>query len=167
MQRRIDLLDEHYNVTVTGGPEELRMRVGTGKAMSVSLTSINNEESIIQLGEQKTRLRMATKGEKAYIKAFDRTFALSVMDPVEQAADESGTPSNTVRAPMPGMVVKIDIAAGDRVTKGQSLMTIESMKILMVITAVRDGEVAQVHFEPEETFDKNEVLITLSKMEIE
>ena len=166
MQRRIDLLDAHYNVTVTGGLEKLQMRVGTGKAMPVSLTFINDEESIIQLGEKKVRLSMAIKGETAYIKAFDRTLALTVMDPVEQAADESGTPGNTVRAPMPGMVVKVDIAVGDRVTKGQPLMTIESMKILMVITAVRDGEVVQVHFEPEEMFDKNAVLITLSKTEV-
>ncbi len=165
MQRRIDLLDEHYNVTVTGGPEELRLKVGTGKARSVSLTPVNNEESIIQLGEQRVRLKMAIKGETAYIKAFDRTFALTVLDPVEQAADESGTTGNTVCAPMPGLVVKADIAVGDRVAKGQSLMTIESMKILTVITAVRDGEVAQVHFKPGDTFDKNAVLITLSKME--
>ena len=110
MQRRIDLLDAHYNVTVTGGLEKLQMRVGTGKAMSVSLTFINDEESIIQLGEKKVRLSMAIKGETAYIKAFDRTLALTVMDPVEQAADESGTPGNTVRAPRPGMVVKVDIA---------------------------------------------------------
>ncbi len=165
MQRQIDLLDEHYNVTVTGGLEELRLRVGTGKARSVSLTPVNNEESIIQLGEQRIRLKMAIKGETAYIKAFDRIFALTIMDPVEQAADESCTTSNNVCAPMPGMVVKVDIAVGDRVTKGQSLMTIESMKILTVITAAKDGEVAQVHFEPAETFDKNAVLITLSKME--
>ena len=39
------------------------------------------------------------------------------------------------------------------------------MKILMVITAPRDGEVSQVHFEPRDTFDKNAVLVTLREKE--
>ena len=57
------------------------------------------------------------------------------------------------------------MAAGDPVTKGQSMITIESMKILTMITAPRDGEVSQVHVEPGDTFDKNAALITLREKE--
>jgi len=108
---------------------------------------------------------MAVKGETAYIRAFDRTFTLHIVDPVDQAPQEIGGSSNTTIAPMPGMVVKIDVTAGDPVTKGQPMITIESMKILTIITAPRDGVVSQVHVESGNTFDKNAALVTLREKE--
>jgi 3-methylcrotonyl-CoA carboxylase alpha subunit len=165
MRRRIDLLDEHYNVTLTGCPEKRWLQVEAGELQPVALNSMKDGESVIRLGEQSVRVKMAVNGETAYIRAFDRTFVLHIVDPVEQAAQESCGHSNIARAPMPGMVVEVDVAAGDRLTRGQPMMTIESMKTLMVITAPREGEVAQVHFEPGDTFDKNAALITLLKKE--
>ena len=166
MRRRIDLLNEHYNVTVIGRPEERQIKVDVGKYQAVALIFMENEESVIQLEKLSVRVKMAVKGEMTYIRAFGRTFALEIVDPVEQASQESGTRSNNIYAPMPGMVVEVAVAAGAQVIKGQSMMTIESMKILTVITAPRNGEVTQVHFDPEDAFDKNAVLITLSEKEI-
>ena len=121
----------------------------------------NDGYHLIRLGDQKARIRMAVKGEVAYIRAFDRTFSLRIMDPVEQAAQETGSGSDKTRAPMPGTVASVDVAEGDDVKKGIPMMTIESMKILTIIAAPRDGNVARVHFKPGDTFDKNAVLITL------
>jgi 3-methylcrotonyl-CoA carboxylase alpha subunit len=45
------------------------------------------------------------------------------------------------------------------------MITIESMKILTVITAPRDGMVSDIHFKPGDTFDKSAVLVTLSEQE--
>lgn len=167
MRRQINFLDKDYTVTIVGGPEERRMKVEAGGFQPVALNSMKDGQGIIQLGEQSVQVKMAVKGETVYIRAFDRNFVLHIVDPVEQAAQESGRPVNTARAPMPGTVVAVDVTAGTQVTKGQSMMTIESMKILTVIAAHRDGEVVQVHFEPGDTFGKNAALITLSKKEEE
>lgn len=165
MQRRIDLLDEHHTVTVFGQPGEQRLQVADGEPQAVVLTVNAQCHRVIQLGDQRADIQMAMKGETAYIRAFDRSFTLRIVDPVEQAAQEAGGSSNTAIAPMPGMVVEVQVAAGERIIKGQPMITIESMKILMVITAPRDGEVSQVHFEPRDTFDKNAVLVTLREKE--
>jgi biotin carboxyl carrier protein len=163
MQRQIDLLNEQYNVNVTGRPEKQLLQVESGEPLSAALISTTNGKSIITLGDQSVEAEIAVKGEVAYIQAFERTFTLSIIDPVEQASRETGGKKNSARAPMPGIVVDIDVAAGDSVTSGQPMMTIESMKILTVITAPRDGEVGQIHFEPGDTFDKNAALISLTK----
>ena len=44
-------------------------------------------------------------------------------------------------------------------------MIIESMKILTVIKAPRDGVVAKIHFAPGQTFDRNDALVTLTEKE--
>lgn len=167
MQRRIDLHDEHYTVTAFDGPGDLRLQVEEGVPQPALLTLERECRSIIQLGDLRAEIEMAVKGETAYIRAYDRTFTLGIVDPVDQAALEVGGSSNVAKAPMPGMVVETEVAEGDRLTKGQAMITIESMKILTVIKAPRDGEVARVHFGPGDTFDKNAVLVTLTEKEEE
>jgi acetyl/propionyl-CoA carboxylase alpha subunit len=167
MKRRIDLLDEHYTVTVFGQPGEQQLQVADGEAQPAALTVGTECQRTILLGKRRADIQIAIKGETAYIRAFDRAFTLRIIDPVEQAAQEAGGSSNTARAPMPGTIVEVQVAVGEAVTKGQPMTTIESMKILMVITAPRDGEVSEVHFEPGDTFDKNAALVTLKGKEEE
>ena len=163
MKRQIDLLDENYCVTVFGQPGDQLLQVTDGEPQSAALTAELEYKRTIQLGDQRANIQMVVKGETAYLSAFDRTFTLRVLDPVEQAAQEAGGGSNIARAPMPGTVVEVQVIAGEAVSKGQSMITIESMKILMDIAATCDGEVSEIHFEPGHTFDKNAALITLKE----
>jgi acetyl/propionyl-CoA carboxylase alpha subunit len=167
MQRRIDLLNESYRVTAFGQHKEQQVQVADGTPQAAVLTIGKDNHGTIQLGNHKADIQMAVKGEKAYIRAFGRTFTLDIMNPVEQAAQDAGSGSDTALAPMPGRVVKVHVAAGEKVLKGQPVITIESMKILTVITAPRNGKVSQVHFEQGKTFDRNAPLITLKAKEKE
>ncbi|WP_225204947.1 acetyl/propionyl/methylcrotonyl-CoA carboxylase subunit alpha [Novosphingobium huizhouense] len=47
-----------------------------------------------------------------------------------------------IRAPMPGRVIAVDVADGERVTKGQKLLVLEAMKMEHALTAPFDGTVA-------------------------
>ncbi len=165
MQRRIDLFDGHHTVTVIGQPDDRHLQVEESTPQSTRLIHQGKCHYTIQLGDKKETIQMAVKGETAYIRAFDRTFTLDIVNPVDQAAQEAGSGSDTACAPMPGMVVEIQVAQGEKITKGHPMMTIESMKILTIITAPRDGEVEQIHFEPGSSFDKNAILVTLVKKE--
>ena len=49
-----------------------------------------------------------------------------------------------VRAPMPGQVLLVHAAIGDRVSSGDPLVVLESMKMELVLTAPIDGEVAEL-----------------------
>jgi 3-methylcrotonyl-CoA carboxylase alpha subunit len=50
-----------------------------------------------------------------------------------------------IAAPMPGRVTAIEVAAGDRVAKGQRLLTLEAMKMEHALTAPFDGTVAELN----------------------
>ncbi len=60
------------------------------------------------------------------------------------AARGDAAADGDVRAPMPGQVLLVHAAAGDRVAAGDPLVVLESMKMELVLTAPVDGEVAEL-----------------------
>jgi propionyl-CoA carboxylase alpha chain len=69
-------------------------------------------------------------------------------------------PDNVLRCPMPGLVVEINVKSGDRVFKGQELLTIESMKMETAVASPMDGEVAAIQVTAGETVDTGSVLVS-------
>jgi len=53
-----------------------------------------------------------------------------------------------ILSPMPGKVIAVDVSAGDTVTKGQKLLTLEAMKMEHTLTAPFDGVVAELNASP-------------------
>jgi 3-methylcrotonyl-CoA carboxylase alpha subunit len=52
-----------------------------------------------------------------------------------------------ILSPMPGRIIAVEVAAGDTVTKGQKLLTLEAMKMEHTLTAPFDGVVAELNAE--------------------
>jgi 3-methylcrotonyl-CoA carboxylase alpha subunit len=50
-----------------------------------------------------------------------------------------------ILSPMPGKVIAVEVAAGDKVSKGQKLLTLEAMKMEHSLTAPFDGVVAELN----------------------
>ncbi|HEY3406715.1 MAG TPA: biotin/lipoyl-containing protein [Propionicimonas sp.] len=63
--------------------------------------------------------------------------------PVDRAVSTRGG-SRTVTSPMPGVLLSIDVAVGAVVTRGQTLMVLEAMKMKNEIKAQRDGTIAAI-----------------------
>ena len=163
MKRCIELLGHRYEVSLNGPPAKWIVGIEGRNPEAASLTSQGNSSFILALGEDTLPMEIARAGEEVFIHAFGRNFRLKILDPEEQAAQEAGSKRDTARAPMPGMVVETAVRSGDIVTRGTPLMTIESMKILTVIKAPRDGRVTKVHVEKGQAFEKNAILVTLGE----
>jgi pyruvate carboxylase len=69
--------------------------------------------------------------------------------------------ANHVGAPMPGMVVTIAIKAGQKVKKGDPLLSIEAMKMETMLTAGHDATVQAIHVRSGETINAKDLLIEL------
>lgn len=94
-----------------------------------------------------------------------RFVALGGMDFVfakEAAARKSGRVSGgSLEAPMPGLVTRVMVAAGDEVKKGQPLLALEAMKMEHVLRAPRDGRVKRVAARPGEMVAGGVALVEL------
>tara|TARA_R110000782_G_scaffold78276_8_gene155394 strand:- start:50438 stop:52285 length:1848 start_codon:yes stop_codon:yes gene_type:complete len=56
-----------------------------------------------------------------------------------------GAADGMILAPMPGRVIAVDVAAGDKVSKGQNLLTLEAMKMEHSLIAPFDGIVTELN----------------------
>jgi len=67
-------------------------------------------------------------------------------------------------APMPGMVVKVEVAEGDRVEVGQGVVIVEAMKMENELRADGAGIVTGVHVRAGEAVEKNQILVDLAPL---
>jgi biotin carboxyl carrier protein len=101
-----------------------------------------------------------TVGDKQVVRIAGRSFDVAAVDPFSKAGNAGGG-QDEIRAPMPGAVVSIQCSPGDAVTRGQALVTIESMKLQTALLAPRDGVVAQILRDEGGTFEKDEIIVRL------
>jgi len=72
-------------------------------------------------------------------------FAFRDHPPVADAGGSAG--DGSIRAPMPGKVTQLSVDVGDKVTKGQPLLTLEAMKMEHALAAPFDGVVEELSAE--------------------
>ncbi|UVK38110.1 acetyl/propionyl/methylcrotonyl-CoA carboxylase subunit alpha [Mesorhizobium sp. AR10] len=79
-------------------------------------------------------------------------YNFAVSDPLARA-DEAAASSDSLRAPMPGLVKLVRAAKGDVVSKGQPLLILEAMKMEHTISATHDGVIAEIAAEGAQVTD--------------
>lgn len=70
----------------------------------------------------------------------------------------------SLRAPLPGTVVALNVAVGDQVEPGQELLVIEAMKMQHVVRADRAGRVESLPVQAGATVDVGAVLAVLTEV---
>ena len=90
--------------------------------------------------------------------------AVSQPAPVPVAAPAAPAPSAgnglTLNAPLPGVIVSIDVQAGQTVRLGQQVCTLEAMKMKNVIRSDRNGIIAQVNVNAGDLVKHNQPMFT-------
>ncbi len=67
-----------------------------------------------------------------------------------------------IKAPMPGLIVRLPVQSGATIKKGQSVVVIEAMKMENDIKSPADGVVTTIHVAERSAVEKNARLITIT-----
>lgn len=95
------------------------------------------------------------------------TYTVHLKDRFDLLAERLGFDSgagqafNQVKAPMPGLVLEVLVKEGDVVSKGDSVLILEAMKMENVIKAEGDATVKTIHVSKGDAVEKNAILIEL------
>lgn len=108
------------------------------------------------------RWALGLVGERVEIEVVDeRTRQIQALTGQRPSVASGGV----VRAPMPGLVVRVEVQEGQRVEVGAGLVVVEAMKMENELRAVRPGMVSRVHVKAGETVDRGTPLVTLESVE--
>lgn len=66
-----------------------------------------------------------------------------------------------IKAPMPGLISRIEVVPGDEVTPGNGLIVLEAMKMENEIRSTLTGRVLKIHVEKGRAVEKGEPLVTI------
>ncbi len=94
----------------------------------------------LQLGERRLTAAVYARGERYAVFCEAGSAELAEFDPIAHAGDSAAEGPGLV-APMPGKLVALLAAPGERVQRGQALAVMEAMKMEHTIVAPRDGVV--------------------------
>jgi biotin carboxyl carrier protein len=73
------------------------------------------------------------------------------------------TPKKSIQSPIPGVVISVDVRAGDRVQHGQELCVIEAMKMKNMIRSPRTGAIKLVNVRVGQAVQYRDVLFEYSE----
>ena len=101
----------------------------------------------------------------ADVLAFADGFARRYVLAEPRGSGISAVGDGAILSPMPGRIIAVDVAAGDVVTKGQKLLTLEAMKMEHSLTAPFDGVVAELNAEAGAQVQVEALLVRIEAVE--
>jgi propionyl-CoA carboxylase alpha chain len=106
-------------------------------------------------------VRVAYRVDGSTVDGPGWTVALAEVDPLPEPA--AVLPAGSLTAPMPGQVVAVRVAKGDRVAAGQPLLALEAMKMEHAVLAPVDGVVTELRVTVGSQVDAGDVVAVLEE----
>jgi oxaloacetate decarboxylase alpha subunit/pyruvate carboxylase subunit B len=78
-----------------------------------------------------------------------------------EPVDDTPTDGTALKAPMPGMIVRYEKNVGDSVTKGETVVVLEAMKMENALPSPVDGIIQAIHFKSSDSVAKGAVLCVI------
>lgn len=103
------------------------------------------------------------------VKVNGNSYKINIETPLDQLIKEMGlslgnaSVEDEVLAPMPGIILEVNVADGDEVKQGDYLCVLEAMKMENALTAPRDAVIKAVNIAKGDTVDKGKLLIEFHK----
>lgn len=106
---------------------------------------------------------VSSDGPKRWVTANGQTLMLTKSSGARRRGHRSHHAAGELTAPMPGQVRAVNVSEGDAVTKGQTLLVLEAMKMEIRIHATQDGTVKKLFVRTGETVEREQMLIEIEE----
>jgi 3-methylcrotonyl-CoA carboxylase alpha subunit len=126
--------------------------------LKVALVPLADDRFTAIVGARRETLRIHQEAQTIFVHDRRGTHALTAVPYLTYISAVAET-SGELRAPMMGMVLKVNVAVGDRVKAGDVAAVLESMKMELRVSSEIDGVVTAVNCRAGETVERNAVIV--------
>jgi len=149
-----------YRVIVSGQTYEVQMDNPFADSVEVV---VNGERYSVTVEEPRTLASAPPVPEPVRIADPPRPVvpAAKAPEPAPRPAATAASGGEAVVAPMPGKILAVSVAVGDRVNRGDEVCTLEAMKMAMVVRATATGTVSEIRVTPGQSVGHGETLLVI------
>jgi biotin carboxyl carrier protein len=165
MKYFVRLNGEEHEVVLDGDGvhvdgEDVAARVDDVEGTPVRMVTIGEEvhRVVVRRGASRGLYTLWLDGHRFDVEALDER-SRAIRELSGSAAGPSGPAP--LKAPMPGLIVRVNVQAGDAVQAGQGLVVMEAMKMENELRATAAGKVKAVVVSPGTAVEKGALLIEL------
>jgi biotin carboxyl carrier protein len=103
--------------------------------------------------------------KKCQVKINNNLYWVSISGKLENLINEMGISAgstkqiNSIKAPMPGLIIEVSVQAGQEVKENDQLLILEAMKMENSILSPRDGVIKSITVAKSHAVDKGQLLI--------
>lgn len=166
MTQKLSLLnnEEHCNIAYSGGAQQANIRVNDSDFELICLNQDGNQLQITLNGHKKT-VRFERQQNTLYLASG--VYSLSFSNQTYLPASSSDASSGIIKAPMDGNVLEVSKQAGDTITKGDTVLVMEAMKMEHSLRADIDGTITELKVKAGDQVKGKQVLFTITGAESE
>ena len=142
---------QRFDVVIDADPEGSTVQIGDNALRITSdwtpgdqlaRVMVDGDPLVLKVGKVPAGFRLRTRGADLCVNVRSpRQAELADLMPEKLPPDTS----KMLLCPMPGLVVKLDVAEGDEVQEGQALCTVEAMKMENILRAEKKGVVSKIN----------------------
>ena len=138
---------ESFNWDVYHVKDKAYHIIKDNKSYNLEVLSVNREEKIF------------------FVKVNGDKYSFNVKDQFDELLQSLGMDNlaskkvSDLKAPMPGLVLEVDVEVGQEVAKGDTLLILEAMKMENVIKSPTDGVIKSIAVNKGDTVEKNELIL--------
>ena len=147
-----------YSYNVNGAQYDVTIESIQGQVAKMNVNGVLFDVEILGAPLTEGDLPEAAAAEAPAAAAPASTPTAAAPAPAAKGAAGAGTPIN---APLPGVVTKVLVAAGQAVKKGETVVVLEAMKMENNITAECDGNVTGVCVAAGDSVMEGTTLVTI------
>ncbi|HEY5728751.1 MAG TPA: acetyl-CoA carboxylase biotin carboxyl carrier protein subunit [Anaerolineales bacterium] len=131
------------------------------KTMDIEILGAQDWKLDLLIDGERVTAYISSDNAKRWVTINGRTYLLTKQTGSRKSGSEHHHADGELTAPMPGQVRAVNVNEGDNVTKGQTLMVLEAMKMEMKIQAPSDGKISKLFVIQGETVEREQILIEI------
>ena len=168
MKYQVRYRQRSFEVEISGEPPHYLLHID-GRAMQSDAATLGDESLLsvlldnvsflahaVPTGDVRGQIEVSIGGKSCKFEVLDELSAMAQQMHAPQAQGQI-----VLESPMPGLVVAIHVAPGDRVEPGSPLVVVEAMKMQNELVAPASGVVAEVSVKKGQSVNAGDALVAI------